>query len=246
MIRFTLTLFSLLSFLLFVPQNVQAQEFNDAQKAEIKKLFEEYLMDNGGLILQSVNKYQADIEEQDRIEAGKKAEGFLKELDNKKNLPMTGSKDADITIVEFFDYNCGYCRQALGEIQTVLKDDDKVRVIFIDMPILGPESMEASKWSLAALKQDKYFEYHTALMEHNGSKGEEALEGLAKDIGLDVKQMKKDKDSEEIANALSDNVEQARAIGINGTPGFLLAGQLFPGFMPADRIKEIIAEHRKK
>lgn len=242
----TLALFGLMSFLLFTPQSVQAQEFNDAQKAEIKKLFEEHLMESGSIVLQSVNKYQADLAVQDRKEAGKRAEGFLKELDKQKNLPMAGNKDGDITIVEFFDYNCGYCHRALTELQTVLDDDDKVRVIFLDMPILSPESMEAAKWSLAAAEQGKYFEFHVAVMEHKGAKTEEALEGIAKDLGLDVKKLKKIKDSTEIQRALDGNILQARELGINGTPGFIFAGQVFPGFMPADQIKEIIAEARSK
>lgn len=242
----TLALFAIAAVLIFAPQKSQAEEFSDAQKAEIKMLFEQHLLDSGGIILQSVNQYQAELEVKDRKEAAKKAEGFIKGLDNQKNLPMAGNKDGDITIVEFFDYNCGYCRRALEELQTVINDDPNVRVIFIDMPILGPDSMEAAKWSLAAAEQGKYFEFHTAVMEHNGPATTEVLEGIAKDLDLDLKKLEKAKDSTEIQRTLDGNILQARDVGISGTPGFIFAGQVFPGFMPAERIKEVIAEHRKK
>lgn len=237
---------SILSVALFAPTETRAEKFNDAQKTEINKMFEAYLLSNGELILESVNKYQAKIEEDDRKEASVKAGEFLKILENKKDLPMTGNPKGDVTLVEFFDYNCGYCRKALEEIKTVLKDEKNLKVIFMDMPILGPQSLEAAKWSLAAHKQGKYFEYHQALLEHNGPKNEKSLKKLAKDVGLDVKKLEKDKDDEDIAKLLNDNIRQAKSIGITGTPGFILDGQLYPGFMQATQIQSYIDEARKK
>lgn len=243
MTRFILTV---LSFALIMPASALAQEFTDAQKAEINAMMEEYLLNNGEKILESVNKYQAEIQEQDRIEASKKAEGFLKEIKNKNDLPMAGNPKGDVTIVEFFDYNCGYCRQALEELNTVLKDDKNVKVIFMDMPILGPASLEATKWSLAAHNQGKYFEYHSAILNHNGQKDEASLEKLAKKVGLDVKQLKKDKDSKEVQETIDQNLAQANTMGIRGTPGFIIAGQIYPGFVEAEQIKEFLADARKK
>lgn len=244
--RFFLAALTILAIAPFTSTGAKAQEFNDAQKAEIKKMFDEYLLTSGDKILKSVNSYQAELEEKDRVEASKKAEGFIGTLKNKKDLPMAGNPDGDITMIEFFDYNCGYCRKALSEIKSVLKDDKNIKVIFMDMPILGPRSLEAAKWSLAANKQGKYFEYHQALLEHNGQKDDKVFEKLAKNVGLDVKQLAKDKDDKAIAKLLDDNIAQAQEIGIRGTPGFIVAGQIFPGFMQADRIKEIVAEARAK
>ena len=246
MIRFYLILLSFCFVSIFAPTHAQAQEFNEAQKAEIRKMFDEFLAESGERILGSVNSYQVKIEEENQREANEKAQSFVKSLDSRKDLPMTGNKDGSITMVEFFDYNCGYCRKALEEIQTVLKDDKDLRVIFMDMPILGPASLEASKWSLAANKQGKYFEFHQALLEHNGQKNEEVFESIAKDLGLDVKQLKKDKDNKDIAETLTQQTNSAQEIGIRGTPGFILAGEIFPGYMPASQIKEIIAKARDK
>ncbi|MCI5059555.1 MAG: DsbA family protein [Alphaproteobacteria bacterium] len=224
---------------------IQAQDFTDAQKAEIKKLFDEYLANSGQQILESVNNYQAELAEKDRQEQSKKAKAFIKSLNGRENLPSTGNDKADVTIVEFFDYNCGYCRKALEEIRVVLKKDDKVKVIFIDMPILGPASVEAAKWSIAAHRMGKYFEFHQAVMDHNGPKDEKNLERLAKDVGLNVKKMKKEKDKEDIQKIIDQNLKEARDIGINGTPGFIIGEEVYPGFVQAAQIQEVITETRK-
>lgn len=243
--RLFLTAFTAFAMLAFVPAQAKAEEFTDAQKTELKKLFEEYLLENGESVLKSVNTYQAKIDEDDRKEASKQATTFAATLE-KADLPTAGNPDGDITMVEFFDYNCGYCRKALQEIQTVLKDDKNLKVIFIDMPILSPESLEAAKWSLAAHKQGKYFEFHQLVMEHNGPKDDAALESIAKKVGLDVKKMKTDKDDKKIEETLKKNIQDAQDIGIRGTPGFIVGGELYPGFIPADQIKETIAKARKK
>lgn len=246
MTRYILSLFSILSLLVFSPTQSHAQDFTEAQKTEINKMFKDYLLNNGSVILESVNKYQAELEEKDRKEAAVKAKEFMNTLKDQKDLAMAGNPKGDITIVEFFDYNCGYCRKALEEIQTVLKDDKNVKVVFKDMPILGPPSLEAAKWSLAAIPQGKYFEYHTAILNHNGPKDAQSLESIAKKIGLDVKKLKEDKDDPAIEARLNDQVEAARNVGINGTPGFIIAGEVYPGYMPAAQIETIIKEARKK
>ncbi|HPF78033.1 MAG TPA: DsbA family protein, partial [Alphaproteobacteria bacterium] len=244
--RFFLAALTALAIFPLTSVNAKAQEFTEAQKAEIKKMFDEYLLESGANILKSVNTYQAKMEEQDRIEAGKKAQGFVEKIENEKNFPMAGNPKGEITLVEFFDYNCGYCHKALEEIQTVIKDEKDVKVLFMDMPILGANSLEAAKWSLAANKQGKYFEFHQAVLSHNGERTEDVLKKIAKDVGLDVDKLMKDKDDEEIAKTLEDNIAQAGEIGIRGTPGFIIGDQLFPGYIPADQMKQVIAEARKK
>jgi protein-disulfide isomerase len=243
--RFLLTTLSILAVIGADTTSAKAQEFNDAQKAEIKKMFDEYLANSGEIILKSVNQYQAELEEKDRAEAGEKAKNFMSTIEGQK-LPMAGNPKGDVTIVEFFDYNCGYCRKAFAEIQTVLEEDKNLKVIFMDMPILGASSVEIAKWSLAAQNQDKYFEYHKAVMNHNGEKSESTLEKIAKDVGLDVKKLKKDKASDKIAALIEDQIKQAQNLGIRGTPGFIINGELFPGYIPASEIKKALANARKK
>lgn len=246
MTRYIFALFFSAFLMVSTIHNAHAESLSAEQKAEIQKLFEEYLLENGEVILQSVNDYQGKLAEQQREEQNKKAQEFISSLKKQKNLPATGNKKGDITIVEFFDYNCGYCRKALNEIQTVLKGDDNIKVIFIDMPILGPTSLEAAKWSLAANEIGEYFKFHQAVMEHNGPKEEQNLEKIAKDLGLDAKKMKKIKESDKIQKQIDENLLQARTIGISGTPGFIIGDEVSPGFIPAAQIKDIIAQARKK
>jgi len=226
--------------------HANAQDFTEAQKAEINKMFEAYLMENGGKVLESVNKYQAELEQQAAAEAQDKAKAFMDKIATRSDLPVAGNPEGDVTLVEFFDYNCGYCSRALEEIQKVLTEDDNLKVVFVDMPILGPASFEVAKWSLAAANQDKYWEYHQAVMEHKGQKDESALIKIGKDLGLDTDQLKKDKEDPAVTAALNSNIEEARSMNIRGTPGFVIGNELSPGFIPAAEIKRIIAAQRAK
>lgn len=226
------------------PSLAIAQDFTAKQKQEIETMFKDYLLENGEVLLESVNKYQGELVAKEQEAANELAAGFVKALDQRGNLATAGNPEGDITIVEFFDYNCGYCSRALEEIETLLEDDDNIRVIFMDMPILGPPSLEASKWSLAAQKQGKYWDYHRAIMNFEGPKDEDSLSKLAKELGLDVDQLKKDKDSEDIAAQLNKNIEEAQALNIRGTPGFIIDGKISPGYIPAAEMKRIIKEAR--
>jgi len=231
-------------FVLLPLSQAKAEKLSDSQRMEVETLIKEYLLNNGELILESVKNHQEALQEKQRAEAEEKAKAFMASL-NTNDLPIAGNKDGDITIVEFFDYNCGYCRKALVELQKVLDKDDQVKVIFMDMPILGPQSLEAAKWSMAAHKQGKYFEYHSALLEHNGPKDPKNLEKIAKKIGLDVKKLITDKESKELEQTIISQVESAQAMNIRGTPGFIINGQIYPGYIPSERMIEIIADARK-
>lgn len=231
-------------FLLTAPV-AKAENFTKEQKEEIQKMFETYLLENGETIIKSVEKYQDAKESALRQEAEVKAKEFLETLNKKENLPMAGNEEADITLVEFFDYNCGYCRRALEELVIVLEKDKNVKVIFFDMPILGPASLEIAKWSLAAHNQDKYFEFHQELLHHSGQKDEAFYKKIAKKLDLDFKKLKEDKDNAAIEKSLQENISQAQSLGIRGTPGFVINGKIFPGYMPASRILDIIETERK-
>ncbi|MEM8833736.1 MAG: DsbA family protein [Pseudomonadota bacterium] len=241
--RRILFLFTVLCFLI-APIEAKAEDFTEEQKAEIQKMFEEYLLENGDKIIDSVSKYQERAAEEERAEAAKQAEAFVANISKRDDLPTAGNADGDVVVVEFFDYNCGYCRRALEELQKVIEEDDNIKVVLMDMPILGPSSREAAKWSLAAEEQGKYWEYHTKIMNFPGEKSARNLEKLAKDVGLDVDKLKEDKDNKRIGAMLDKNIEQARAMGIRGTPGFIIGKEITPGFIPADELLRIIKDQR--
>jgi protein-disulfide isomerase len=221
-------------------------EMTADQKKEVEELVKQYILAHGEVLMQSVTDYQAKQEEATNKEAGTKAKELLATLKTENSKAYAGNADGKITIVEFFDYNCGYCKKAFEEIQKVLKDDKDVKIVFYDMPILGPDSVESAKWSLAAKKQDKYFAFHTALMNHQGGKDAETLKKLAGDAGLDVAKLEKDKSSPDIEAEIKQHLQTAQGLGIQGTPGFLINEKIFRGYIPEDVIQKTIADERAK
>ncbi|PZQ46727.1 MAG: hypothetical protein DI551_04550 [Micavibrio aeruginosavorus] len=219
-------------------------EMTAEQKAEVEALVKQYILEHGEILIESVNNYQAKQEEETNKQSAVKAKELLEKLKTEKNMAYAGNPQGDITMVEFFDYNCGYCKKAFEEIQSVLKDDKDVKIVFYDMPILGPDSLVSARWSLAAKKQDKYFAFHTALMNHQGGKDEATLKKLAADAGLDVAKLEKDKASPEIDEEIKTHLKTAQELGIQGTPGFLINEKIFRGYIPYDVIQKTIADER--
>lgn len=226
------------------PVTAKAESFTAEQKAEIQEMFKEYIMNNGDVLMDSVAKYQMDQEAKRQEEALKNIKESSKELYS-SNSPHVGPDDADVTIVEFFDYNCGYCKKALTEVKALIKDDKKVKVVFKEFPIFGEPSMEAARWALAAQKQDKYFEFHAALMEFKGNKSEAVFEKIAKDLELDIDKLKKDKTSKEVEDEIKASMELAGKFGIRGTPAFIIGDDLSPGYVPAAQLKLMVDKARK-
>jgi protein-disulfide isomerase len=216
-------------------------EMTAEQKKEVEALVHQYILEHGDLLIESVNKYQAKQEAEANKAAEVKAKEFIETLKNEKDLAVAGNPNGSVTVVEFFDYNCGYCKKAFEEIQSLVKDNE-VRIVLYDMPILGPSSHEISKWALAAKKQNKYFEYHTALMSHNGEKNDDVFKKLAKDAGLDADKLAKDKDDPSIEEEIKKHLAMAQELGIQGTPGFLINEKVFRGYIPYDQMKATIKE----
>lgn len=230
---------------LIMPTAAKA-EMSAEQKKEVEALIKAYILENGGDIIESVNRFQAKKEEEANQESQVKAKELIEALKKDDKIAFAGNPKGDVMVVEFFDYNCGYCKKAFSEIQSLLKDDKNVKIVLYDMPILGPDSLESSKWAMAAKKQGKYFEYHTALMEHQGSKDEDTYKKLAKDAGLDPEKLAKDKADPAIDEEIKTHIETARGLNIQGTPGFLINEQIFRGYIPYDAMKDAIKAERAK
>lgn len=187
-----------------------------------------------------------DKQQQDMMAASKAKISENLNVLTSKDRPSIGDADADVTVVEFFDYNCGYCKKAVEDIKKIHGEDKKVRFVFFEMPVLGMPSLTAAQWSHAAHNQGKYFEYHTALLEHNGGIDEKVLEDLAKKVGLDVEKLKKDVMDENTMKSITSAITLAQTIGIQGTPGFVVNGELYPGYIGEDGMRAAIAKARGK
>lgn len=231
----------------FAPQKALAegeQGLNEVQKAEVRKMVEEYIGQNPDKIIESFKTYQEKQERQSIEDASKKIVEH-KDYLTSADAPSAGNPKGDVTVVEFLDYNCGYCKKAVEDVKKLIETDKNVRVVFHEMPILGPTSAIASQYAHAAHKQGKYFEYHTALLEHHGQIDEAFLQDLGKKLGLDVEKMKKDIESDDVKSDISKSLDVAREVGIQGTPGFIVGEKLYPGYLGEDGLKAAVDEARK-
>lgn len=162
-------------------------------------------------------------------------------------IPVIGNPKGDITIVEWFDYNCPYCRKLAPELRQVVQDDGKVRLVLKDWPILGPVSKVASRMALAAKYQDKFEAAHEAMISVNSRITEPRIAELLSGAGLDMDRLKKDLDAnaKAIDAILARNNEQALAFGFNGTPSFIVGKYRVPGVLSMDQFEQVIADARK-
>jgi protein-disulfide isomerase len=230
----------------FLP--LAAQTFTDPQKAEIGRIVREYLVKNPEVIQEAVTELERRQNEAQRTaqtSAIRETRDAL--LDARHGIPV-GNPNGDVTLVEFFDYNCGYCKQAVADLQTLLKGDPKLRVVLKDLPVLGPESHEASKIGLAAKAQlsgEKLFEYHTRLLATRGRIGAERALSLGREMGLDVARLQKDAAGPEVAAALEANRRIAERLAISGTPAFIIGEEVIPGAVGAGPLRQAIARIRQ-
>jgi protein-disulfide isomerase len=224
---------------------VGATQAQDLSRDDVKEIIKEYIQNNPEVILDSVEEHgrkQQRVDSQQQQQAIEKNIGWF---EDNASLPIAGNKDGDVTVVEFFDYNCGYCKKAIGDILTILQEDKNVKFVFIETPILGQTSKTAAKWAMAAENQEAYLEYHTALMKHRGPLSELSLRSIAKKVGLDVDQMAKDAESEEVAQKINEKVEKTNQMGISGTPAFIINGKLYGGYIGLDRMRTAVKEARQ-
>jgi protein-disulfide isomerase len=217
--------------------------FNDAQKAGIETIVHDYLLKHPEIILQAVEAYQANLQA-DKDKAAK--EELTKRQTDLLHDPATqvlGNPSSDCAIVEFFDNQCPYCQANEPELQKLLKDDNKIKLVLKEFPILGPISLVASKAALASVRQGKYSQFHEALLAHKGHYDKAALvDEIAKSVGLNLDQLHKDMASPEIQAEIDKNLELGRALDINGTPGFVIGDQIISGASSVDELKKYVAD----
>ncbi|MFG1423501.1 DsbA family protein [Roseixanthobacter liquoris] len=171
-------------------------------------------------------------------------------LFNSSRQVTLGDANGDVTLVEFFDYNCGYCKRALQDTVFLLKDDPKLKIVLKELPILGPGSAEAARIGVALNMQDpsgtKYLAYHRTLLSDRGQANRESALKAAASAGADMARLEKDVSSPEVDKALAESRDLARALGINGTPAYVVAGGVVPGAVGAETLKNKIASARPR
>ncbi|MGE0765993.1 MAG: DsbA family protein [Hyphomicrobiaceae bacterium] len=224
-----------------------AGPFDQAQKAAIEKIIKGYLLEHPEVMLE----VQTALEEKmEKIQAEKMKVALSANSDDifrDPSAPVAGNPSGDIPVVEFFDYNCGYCKRAFSDISGLVDGDKKVKLILRELPILSKGSEEASRVALAARKQGKYWEMHRALISLKGEANEQSSLRAAEKLGLDMVQLKKDMVSEDVTGEIERVRELARKMGIQGTPHFLVGDRAIAG-APGDlraQIENHLVELRK-
>ena len=212
------------------PPAAATNVFSPEQKAAIGAIVKEYFLANPEAFLEIQTALESKMEkiQADKLKVALKDNS--KEIFHRPNAPVAGNPSGDITVVEFFDYNCGYCKKAYGDVAKLIEKDSKVRLVLKEMPILSKGSEEASKVALAAKLQGKYWEAHRALIGVRGELNEQtSLKAVEKIAGLDMAKLKKDMESPEVKGEIAFVRELAQKMGIQGTPHFLVGDRVIPG-----------------
>jgi protein-disulfide isomerase len=236
---------TLAAVLLFVlPFASQAEEVESDQVEVIENIVRQYLLEHPEVVVEAIRAYQA---EQERLEVERQRQAIAKyrdELERDKNSYVGGNPHGDITMVEFFDYRCPYCKRVVPALHELQKQDKNLRVVYKEFPILGPESMLASRAAIASRHQGKYQAYHDALMTTRGKLTKETVLQIALEVGLDVKQLTTDMEAPEVREIIERNYLLAEALGVNSTPTFVIGGKMVKGAVPVDRLKDEISKAR--
>lgn len=230
--------------LAFSSASALAQDKGKTQ--DLEKAIHDYLLNHPEVIIEALEKYEARQRNAQR-EAAKAALRLHRDiLFNHPMTPVSGGKNADVTIVEFFDYQCGFCKRVLDTVVSVMDSDPKVRVVWKDFPILGPTSEFAARAAMAAERQGKYLQFHTRVMGARGQLTPQKILRIAEKIGLDVDRLKTDMAAPEITKYLADTAQLAQALGITGTPGFVIGDSIVSGAIGKAKMQELIAATRNR
>ena len=212
---------------------------------EFEQRVRDYLLKNPEVIMEALQVLEqrrraADAESLKRTLVARR-DDLLRDPD----APVAGNPSGDATLVEFFDYNCPYCRRVAPAVSGLIEDDPSLRVVYKEIPILGPGSQFAARAALASRVQGKYVEFHEALMNAGRQVGEDSLFEIAREIGLDVDRLRRDMEDPAIEAAIERNLELANALGITGTPSFVIGDEIVPGAVDRATLERLITQARR-
>jgi len=221
-----------------------AQSVSEAQRGEFEKIIRNYLINNPEVLQEAI----AELEKrQAKAEAEKHKVAVKDNADALFNSPrhvVVGNPKGDVTFVEFFDYNCGYCKRALEDMNALMKADPKLRVVLKEFPVLGPASMDAARVGVAVRMQDKtgkkYLEFHQKLLTGRGQVDKARALAAAKEVGMDVARIERDLGSDEVRASIEESFKLAEKLGLNGTPSYVIGGDVVVGAVGLATLREKI------
>ena len=214
-------------------------------REQIETIVREYLQKNPDVVVDALRAAQAKQREAQRQQQVQAVAKHREELVRDSASPAGGNVAGDVTVVEFFDYACPHCKAVAAQVKQLVREDPKVRIVYKELPVLGDASMNAARAALAAREQDKYFAFHDALMSAPAPLNDATIFRVAGQVGLDVERLKKDMTAAPITAAIQKNQALAQALGVNGTPAFVIGDDVAPGAVPLARLKEMVAKARQ-
>jgi protein-disulfide isomerase len=226
---------------MLVPAAVHAQSFNDQQKTELQSIIHDYLVQHPEVLQEAM----AELEKRQAAAELEKTKAAVKNnaqtlFDSHRHV-VVGNAQGDVTLVEFFDYNCGYCKRALTDLTDLMKDDGKLRVVLKEFPVLGPGSQEAAEVAVAVRMQDKsgkkYFDFHQRLLGGRGPADRNRALAAAKDAGFDMARIERDMASPEVKATIEENMKLAEQLGLNGTPSYVVGSDVVVGAVGLEALK---------
>jgi len=236
-----------LPFALALATQAGAQTMTDAQRADFRAEVRAYLLENPEVIMEAVEILQAREQQAAAVADAQLATTYADELFNDPDSFVGGNPDGDITIVEFMDYRCGYCKRAFPEVASLVAGDGNIRYIVKEFPILGEASMMASQFAVAVkltAGDDAYHDVHNTLMEFRGDITEQTLVRLSESFGLDTEATFAAMNGPDVAEIIGRNRTLGRYMNITGTPTFVVQTELIRGYIPFDQMAQIVAEIR--
>jgi protein-disulfide isomerase len=228
---------------------VRAETFTDAQRGEIEAILKDYLLKHPEIVQEAIN----ELERRQDAEQAEKHRGAIKEnaklLYSSPRQVTLGNPNGNVTFVEFFDYNCGYCKHAMDDMLALLKTDTNLKVVLKEFPVLGPGSVEAAQVAVAVRMQDptgkKYLEFHQKLLGGRGQADKAHALAAARDVGVDMARLEKDMTSAEVKASIAESMKLAETLGLNGTPSYVVGSDIVMGAVGLEALQQRIDKQRK-
>ncbi len=234
--------------LLMLAAPLAAEEFSGTQKDEIERIIKDYIVSHPEVLQEAI----AELDKRQAAADAEKAKAAVasnaETIYNSTRQVVLGNPKGDVTMVEFFDYNCGFCKRAMADMMEMLKDDPKLKVVLKEFPVLGPGSVEAAKVAVAVRMQDKtgkkYLEFHQKLLGGRGQADKARALAVAKEVGMDMSRLDKDMASEEIKASIDESLKLAETLGLNGTPSYIVGSDVVIGAVGLDALRIKVAMAR--
>jgi protein-disulfide isomerase len=227
-----------------VPGSARADDFSKTQRSAIENIVHDYLISHPEVLQEAMG----ELEKRQQVAEAEKHKAAVKQhaqaLFNSPDQVTLGNPYGNVTFVEFFDYNCGYCKRAMSDMLTLMKGDAKLKVVLKEFPVLGPGSVEAARVAVAVRMQDKtgkkYLDFHQKLLGGRGHADKARALAVAKDVGVDMAQLEKDMSGPEVDKTLKQDFKLAEALGLNGTPSYVIGDEVIVGAIGLQGLKEKI------